>query len=612
MIQLSQQHSTRQTTARARGHMPTTALLLLMLTAYGCADKPQKEVAQPEKPTPQKQQPANQSGISLQLPASSYGAVFASAEQSLARFDWMQASVELQQIPRDRLSRDDGAYMDYLQARISYVRGDQTQAMHLLASADAPGVNPALRYRVLSFRHHMLEMQGDTLGSAQLADQILRSAPEDTATAWKRTVWRNLAKTSAAKLSAAQTGAADPQWRGWLDLALIDRGGSATLAGDLSRWRSAHPDHPAANPLPGGLDFLVSNGPRQGKVALLLPLSGELAPAGTAVLDGFLAAYYADRAAGGPANELLVIDLDKSPSASGAYEEAVRQGASLVVGPLSKEGLADMATQLERPVPILALNRIDQILPASGSALVQLSLAPEDEAAGLGEFAFGSGARRAVIIGPAGDWGSKVEAALRARWTALGGTVASSATYGDYEEYSGSVKSTLALDGSEQRATDLRAALNQDIEFTPRRRQDIDVIFLLSRNGTEARSIKPLLAFHYAGDLPVYALSSIYNGASDDRNQDLNGIRLLEMPWVLGENPALRSTLAAAGSDENYTRLNALGADAYLVQSGFGRLQSGADALFRGNTGVLTMEPSLSIHRDLSAAKFDAGALKAQ
>jgi outer membrane PBP1 activator LpoA protein len=584
---------------------------LLMLALWGCAEQPQKKVAQPEEPRPQKEQAAKPQGTSLQLPASSYGAVFASAEQSLSRFDWMQASVELQQIPRDGLSRDDSAYMDYLQARISYVRGDQRQALQYLSSADSPGLDPALRYRILSFRHHILDIQGDTLAAAQLADLILRSAPEDTAAAWKRTVWRELELTSTEELASAQSSATDPQWRGWLELALVERS-SANSASQLSQWRSAHPGHPAANPLPGGLDFLVNNGPRQGKVALLLPLSGELAPAGKAVLDGYLAAYYADRATGGPANELLVLDLDQSPTTTGAYEEAVRQGASLVVGPLGKESLAELATQLERPVPILALNRIDQILPASGSALVQLSLAPEDEAEGLAELAYGSGARRAVIISPTGDWGSKVDAALRARWTALGGTVASSATYGQYEEYSSSVKSTLSLDASEQRGRELQDALDVEIEFTPRRRQDADIIFLLGRTSTEARSIKPLLAFHYAGDLPVYALSSIYSGVPDERNQDLDGIHLVDMPWVLGASPALRTTLASSGNDESYTRLNALGADAFLVQSGFGRLQSGADALFRGNTGLLTMEPDLSIHRELSAATFDAGALKAQ
>ena len=43
----------------------------------------------------------------------------------------------------------------------------------------------------------------------------------------------------------------------------------------------------------------------------------------------------------------------------------------MVVGPLSKEAVAELGTRADRPVPVLALNRMDQVLPASGSALVQ-------------------------------------------------------------------------------------------------------------------------------------------------------------------------------------------------------------------------------------------------
>jgi outer membrane PBP1 activator LpoA protein len=195
----------------------------------------------------------------------------------------------------------------------------------------------------------------------------------------------------------------------------------------------------------------------------------------------------------------------------------------------------------------------------------------------------------------------------------LGGTVTSSATYSTVNDYSSSIKSALLLDASEQRASDLRAMLGTDIEFIPRRRQDTDVIFLLSRSGTEARSIKPMLAFHYAGNLPVYSLATIYNGIPDERNQDLNGIHLVETPWLLGDSPGLRASLAATAVDSgDYTQLNALGADAFLVQSNFIRLQSGADALFRGHTGLLSMDPNLRIQRELSAATIDGGALRAQ
>jgi uncharacterized protein len=599
--------------SRLRRPVGPIALILLSLLLWGCADKPQKKSVEPGAPSPEKQQPAQQQGTSLVLPPGARNATFNSAEQALAKFDWMQASLTLQEIPANELEPNDAAYFGYLQARISYVRGDQKGALAQLEQLNNPGMNSGLRYRILSFKHYILDMQGDSLASAQLADQILRGVPGDTATAWKRSVWRNLERTDKAQLVSNLPGATDPQWRGWLELALISREDNSSSSAKFSRWRNDNPSHPAANPLPGGLDYLLNSGPNSGKVALLLPLSGELAPAGKAILNGFLAAYYADRAAGGATNELLVLDLDKHPSVSSAYDEAVRQQVGIVVGPLSKEALAELATRLERPIPVLGLNRIDQVVPASGSALVQLSLSPEDEAVSVAELAFGAGFRTALIIKPAGDWGNKIEGALEERWTALGGTVTSSATYNSVDDYSSSIKSALLLDASEQRASDLRTVLGTDIEFTPRRRQDTDVIFLLSRSGTEARSIKPMLAFHYAGNLPVYALPTIYSGVPDERNQDLNGIHLVETPWLLGESPGLRASLTATAADSgNYTQLNALGADAFLVQSNFIRLQGGADALFRGHTGLLSMDPNLRIQRELSAATIDGGALKAQ
>ncbi len=603
----------RDSHSRQHGSVRSIALILLTLLLWGCADKPQKKATEPATPPPEKRESAEAEGASLTLPSSDHSVAFNNAEQALAKFDWMQASVNLQEIPAAELAANDATYLGYLQARINYIRGDQERARAQLEQLNSPGISPALRYRILSFKHYMLQKQGDSLTAAQLADQILRSAPRDTAAGWKRSVWHELERTDKEQLLAALPVTTDPQWQGWLQLALTSREDNATLAQQLSRWRSDNPEHPAANPLPGGLDYLVTAGPQRGKVALLLPLSGELAPAGKAVLNGYLAAYYAARAAGGADHELVVMDLDTYPSASGAYDEAVRQQVSIIVGPLSKESLADLATRLERPIPILALNRIDQVLPASGSALVQLSLSPEDEAVAVAELAFGAGKRRAMIIGPTGEWGSKMETALTERWTALGGTVASSATYTTYDDYSNSIKSALSLEASEQRARDVSSMMDTKIEFTPRRRQDADVVFLLGRNGAEARSIKPLLAFHYAGNLPVYATSSIYSGVPDERNQDLNGVLLVETPWLLGANPELRVPLAAADpGGAGYTRLQALGADAFLVHAGFARLQSGADVLFRANTGLLSMDPNLRIQRELPAATFDGGALKAQ
>lgn len=602
----------RDYTTKQQRPLRSIGLTLLILALWGCADSPRQETPE-QKPPPVAVQPAAPQEISLALPASDFSAQFASAEQSLAQFDWMGASATLEQLPSEPLTINDGAYLGYLQARIDYTRGEQTDALSRLAQLDDPGISPALRYRILNFKRHILEMSGANLQSAELGDQLLRWAPSADTAALKRGIWRDLQRLDAPPLQAALTAATDPQWAGWLELALISRDTPNTAAINMSVWRTTHAGHPAAQPLPGGLDYLLDSVPQLDTVALLLPLSGRLAPAGKAVRDGYLAGYYASRAAGQRDYQVLVIDTDSYDSASAAYEQALSAGANLVIGPLSRQSAAELGTLAHRPVPILTLNRIDQVLPASGSPLVQLSLAPEDEAARIAELAFGQGARSALIVRPAGTWGNKVEQSLHRRWSALGGRVANSVTYDKREDYSANVKYALDLDASDARAREIRDMLATNIETTPRRRQDVDVVFLLSRNGSEARSIKPLMAFHYAGNVPVYAISSIYSGIPDARDRDLNGVNMVETPWLLGANPGLRVAIAAGdtGSD-NYTRLNALGADAFLLQSSFSQLQAGPDALLRGNTGLLSMDPQQRIERELPLATFDGGALKAQ
>jgi outer membrane PBP1 activator LpoA protein len=606
-------HSMRQAPSRSGSRQLFHLLIPLFFGLWGCAGAPEQD--KPDTPvTPQPVAPAPQQGIDLTLPPSRFSDQFNSAEQSLAEFDWMGASVALAPLEEESLSPDDRTYVHYLQARIAYLRGQQERAMNALVSIEYPGVNPALQYRARSFRRHGLQLAGRHRESAQLGDQLLRSAPPAQRQALHREIWRDLQRLETGQLEQAMSTTADLRWYGWLELALIARSSGPGHTEDLATWRSNNPEHPAATSLPGGLEFLLQDEPHAAQqVALMLPLSGRLAPAGKAVLDGYLASYYAARTSGGRTAELLVLDLGRYDSAIAAYQDALARGATLVVGPLSKAAVADLGTLPERPVPILALNRAEQVLPASGSALVQMSLAPGDEAARVAELAYGRGARSALILRPAGSWGDKVEQALRQRWSALGGHLAGSATYSGRDEYSSAVKSGLDLYDSESRARDVRSMLATNIEFTARRRQDVDAIFLLSRNGPEARSIKPLLAFHYAGSVPVYATSSIYSGIPDQRDKDLNDINLVEIPWLLGASPGLRVAIAAGGTgSDNYTRLNALGADAFLLQTRFTQLQAGPDVLLRGNTGLLSMDSQLRLHRELSLATFDGGALRAR
>lgn len=593
-------------------HCTLLAGLTIILVACGSAPpRPQGPGVEPpgEETTSQEAVPE----ISLELPPSAFDAQFYQAERALADFNWMQASVFLDALPQEELATTDRIYRGYLQARIDYLRGQTSTAMESVNALNDPLLEPALQYRLLSFKQHMLSLSGAHLASAEVASTLLAMSPTALAPDWKRRTWLQLQRASADDLRAARIAATDPDWLAWLDLALLAKDNTFTLGHELRVWLNNHPDHVAANPVPGGLQFALDATPPPSRVALLLPLQGRLAPAGQAVLEGYLAAHYAERVSGGAAFDVMVMDTTVFESANAAYAAAVQNQAGMVIGPLNKDAVADLALEPNRPIPIIALNRIDADIQAAGAAMVQLSLSPEDEAQTLAALAFGRGARNALVIRPAGDWGNTVEAALHARWTGLGGSIADSGAYEQRESHSDSVKTALGLSDSEARARRIESILGTSVEFTPRRRQDPDVVFMLARSASEARSLRPLLPFHYAGNLPVYGLSSAYSGLPDARDKDLNGLKLVETPWLLGANPGLRVAIAAGdtGSD-SYTRLNALGADAFVLQSQFGRLRSGPDVLINGNTGLLTMNPRLQMERELAAAAFDKGALKAR
>ncbi|RLQ23719.1 penicillin-binding protein activator [Seongchinamella sediminis] len=584
------------------------ALLLSALILQACASGPtdktagKQAIAEPEElRTPETSD--------LTLPPSVYAATFSAAGEALAQLDWMSAASALAELDQEPLSADDLAYRDYLAARIEHLRGDSRAAAARLAALDGAELNPAIAYRVHNFQRHLLDLRRDYLDSARLGVRIMAMAPTADQAALKRSIWRDLARCSADEIDAAREGATEQTWLGWLDLARVAGKQRSLLATELGQWQASYPGHPAGDPLPGGLAYSVNPAPSPAQVTLVLPLSGRLAPAGKAIRDGYLASYFAARSVGEAPEKVKVLDSDLYGSASEAYNAAVQQGAQLVIGPLRKNAVAELAAQGQRTVPTIALNRIDTATSYDGAALVQLALAPEDEARQLARLAFGNGARRALILRPAGSWGDKMETSLAQQWRQLGGSIARSITYTGQDDYSAGVKSGLGIEASEQRRRQVRDMLATNVEFTPRRRADLDAIFMLSRNPDEARAIKPLLAFHYAGALPVYATSSVYGAHYDARNRDLDNTIIVDLPWLLAARQPLRQALSEANSD-HYTRLNALGADAYLLQSRLGQLRAGPDALIAGETGLLSMNPQRQMERELPAAIFDGDRLR--
>jgi hypothetical protein len=127
---------------------------------------------------------------------------------------------------------------------------------------------------------------------------------------------------------------------------------------------------------------------------------------------------------------------------------------------------------------------------------------------------------------------------------------------------------------------------------------------------TIARQFKPLFAFYFGGDLPVYSPSMVYEGNPDpSRDRDLNGVTFTDTPWVLEKKNRFRDIVKEAMPDVRgqLGRLFAMGADAWNLSKRLPLLRQVDGATIDGQTGVLTMTPQGSIHREQLWARFSEG-----
>lgn len=319
-----------------------------------------------------------------------------------------------------------------------------------------------------------------------------------------------------------------------------------------------------------------------GGTALLLPLSGAFAASAEAVRDGYLAAHFRNGAAG----RVRIYDVGSAASADatlGAYAQALRDGAAVVVGPLRKESVAAMAQQGSPAVPVLALNYLDESQPAPPRFL-QFGLAPEDEARTAAEHAAGQGLRRAIVLTPGSDWGERTYTAFRQRFQALGGQVVETSRYPvNQKDFSATVRNLLRTQ-----------------KDAGTRRSDVDMVFVVARN-IDARLIGAMLRFYYAGNLPVYTTAAAYGGRPDN---DTAGMRFCDMPWILapGDYAAERAEAADLAGQRREPRLFAFGYDAQAIAS---TLHPGASlSRMPGMTGLLSVGGNGAVRRGLQCAEI--------
>ncbi len=498
-------------------------------------------------------------------------------------------------------------------AALFLYEGDADAALNLLEPMSRQPLSTRDRLRVDALRADAWIQKRDPVRAVEIMMQ--REALVDGRRAVERSrmrLWQGLLVSAPEVLRQAGETTRDPVVRGWLALSGLavrtGQQGAAWSAG-VARWQSANPGHPAGFllidvPAP---DQMLSSYP--GQVALLLPLTGRAASAGHAIQNGFLGAYFASASGLDDRQRIRIYDVVAEGGASAAYTHAVDDGAEFVVGPLLKSSVSELVNDLLPPVPVLTLNNLpDGTLVPAG--VFQFALAPEDEAASAAQRALADGHTRAVALVPDNDWGRRLLGSFATEFEGLGGTLLAYRSYTPgLQDFSSDIEDLMALSGSVQRYQRLRANIGKPLQFDPRRRQDAEFIFVASDAAT-GRLLKSQLKFHYSGDLPVYATSSI-NSLDGRSNADLNGVMFADTPWLVAPQPWLEQLPARYAeywpSERRLTRLHAMGFDAYnLIASLYA--SGGAETIeLDGATGALFLDAEGRVHRRLAWAQFQRG-----
>jgi len=498
-------------------------------------------------------------------------------------------------------------------AALALWEGNPDEALALLEPLSQQPLHGDHRSRVEALRADAWFQKGDPLRAVDLYIQRENWLDDGRSIeANRQRLWAGLMVANVQDLRDAASVTIDSTMRGWLTLAALANSTGQQGIGwgnGLVRWQEEYVDHPAIvvlSDLSLPQDSLL-NYPRQ--IAILLPLSGNSEAAGNAIKNGFLGAYFSAVSGVDSEQQIRMYDVNAEGGVVGAYSEAVLNGAEFVVGPLLRRNVAELASELLLPVPVLSLNYLADTQP-SPPGFFQFALSPEDEAASAAQRAIENNGARAVALVPANDWGRRMVSSFAAEFEGLGGELLEYRSYEpNSQDFSFEIENVMALSQSVQRYQRLRANLGGPLQFDPRRRQDVDLVFLAA-DAKAGRLIKSQLKFHYAGDLPVYSTSFVY--AMDGRSDaDLNGVMFADAPWVVAP-PAWIADYPQAysefwPSEKRLTRLHAMGYDAYhLVGELFNSRDYRMDEIV-GATGRLFLTTDGRIHRKLAWAQFERG-----
>ena len=594
------------------GKIPRTGCLLALVAIFavsGCKSTPERPAPAPERTAPDPVS-AIEANLRRAQDASDNARRARDYLQSLEHLLELGETALVDQIVEDMLDKKPGEAtlaealdpasryrFDAIRLDMAVAAGNKPEIHGLLATLDPQGAEQ-IRHS-MRLRARALSAIGDVAESARVLIALADTGTDPAALAeLSAAIWRNLTQLPALELRFRAESASTSNARAWWMLA-SHFNEAVTSRGQINqwqRWRSRHPDHPAARHPPPSLSRFARD-PRQ--LALLVPVTGNYGPAGEAVRDGFLAAYLH---AGGNSQRVAIYDTN-AMSVRAAYDLARQQGAEVIVGPLQREAVAAFAA-LSPTLPAIVLNHLDAGTPTADT-MVQFSLAIEDQASAIADALAEEEIERIVLFDSPARWSVRARARLEDDLDSV--KAVGFGTFHRLGEITEIVGKALHIGESQTRYQEIETLLGRTLEFAPRRRDDVDAVVALI-DADEFLSLLPALDFHFAGEVPVFAPSTATLGNVDLSR--LEGVRICAMPWTLDAGTIGESVNDAfPASRGSYASLFALGVDGFRLANQLDRLTVRREVV-PGSTGVLSLGEDGRIRRSLVWAQVIGGRLE--
>lgn len=534
--------------------------------------------------------------------------------------EYQKSARKLRSINRNNLNTVYADRVLIIEARLATIRGQYPLALQKLP--EIKDDDPLhVKVRILEARAIALEGAGYALDSVVAYIELGELDPASTKLKqYHQAIWKSLNNIPDIERSQTATKMDSAIYKGWIQLANDIETGRISGYDDaviIESWKKQHLTHPAysfADSILLSQQEIALLQPKH--IALLLPLNNKIYGASAqAIKDGFLAAYFSEQEkfAGNDSVikdvQVSIVDINSLP---GSIEEKVNSlkdlDVDVVVGPLAKDNV-EAILQSKLALPVLTLNQSSADL--YNKSTYQFGLIPEHEARQAAELAISRGESRASALYPKSRFGERIFLAFKQRYEELGGQLLSASHYIESaSDHKAAIQQSFNIHHSRNRQSILSTVLSRKPEFEPRHRKDIQTVFLVA-NSVQGRLLKPQLKFHNIIDIPIYSTSRIYAGTSQsNRDRDLNGIVFTETPWLIYKEqfPEYQKIQALWPKTANrYSRLYALGMDAFMIIPHLQRLQSDKKERFNGVSGSVRLNDKQQLERELVWAQFKKG-----